>query len=83
MLPGMGVDPTKMAEMQKVSQHIIGKITVDYKVRTVTIQMSSSVPEAVALIPELLSQFSGALATQLSSFFAIKGEIVEINKPGR
>jgi len=32
------------------------------------------------LIPNLLDQFSTALAQQLSSFFAIQGEIVEIGK---
>lgn len=82
VLPGMGVDPAKMAEMQKVSQHINGKIRVDYADKTITIGLSSVMPEAAVLIPDMLSQFAGALATQLSSFFAIKGEIVEVNKPG-
>lgn len=81
MLPGMGVDPEKMAQMQAVSQHINGLIRVDYKAQSVTITMSSSQPEAVALIPELLSQLAGSLAQQFSSFFAIKGEIIEVNKP--
>lgn len=77
----MGVDPKKMAQMQAVSQHIDGVIRVDYAESMVTIKFSSRVSEAVELIPELLEQFSGALATQLSSFFAIKGELVEVNKP--
>lgn len=82
MLPGMGVDPQKMAVMQKVSQHINGVIRIDYAAKTVLLSFSSVDPEAVVLIPELLSQFSGALAQQLSAFFAIKGEIIEVNKPG-
>lgn len=80
MFPGLGVDPAKVAEMQKVSRHIAGKIRIDYVAKTVTISLSSAVPESAALIPELLSQFAGALAQQLSSFFAIQGEIIEANK---
>ena len=81
MIPGMGVDPQKIAEMQKVSQHIKGVIRVDYSINTATIQLSSAIPDAAALIPQLLEQFAGSLAQQLSSFFAIKGEIIEVNKP--
>lgn len=81
MIPGMGVDPAKMAEMQKISQHIDGVIRIDYAARSVTLTLSSVVPEAVALLPDLVSQLGGALAQQLSAFFAIKGEIVEVNKP--
>jgi len=77
----MGVDPQKMAQMQAVSQYINGVIRIDYAESMVTIKFSSERPEAKELIPELLEQFSGALATQLSSFFAIKGELVEVNKP--
>ncbi len=81
VIPGLGVDPAKMAEVQKVSQHINGKIKVDYAEKTITMGLSSIVPEAAAIIPDMLSQFAGALAQQLSAFFAIKGEIVEVNKP--
>ncbi len=81
MIPGLGVDPAQMAEVQKVSKHILGKIKVDYAANTVTIGLSSDITEAAGIIPNILSQFAGALATQLSSFFAIRGEIVEVNKP--
>ena len=81
MMPGMGVDPEKMMAMQRVSQFINSVIRVDYKAKTVTVSMASDHSEAAALIPGLLDQFSTALATQLSSIFAIKGEIVEVNKP--
>jgi len=81
MIPGMGVDPAKMAEMQKISQHINGVIRVDYEAKMVTLTLSSVVPEASALLPELVGQLGGALAQQLSAFFAIKGEIIEVNKP--
>jgi len=84
MFPGIGmggVNPQQMAEMQKISQHISSEIRIDYAAKSVTISMFSAYPEAQALIPQLLDQFSGVLAQQLSAFFAIRGEIVEVGKP--
>lgn len=81
MLPGMGLDPVKMAAMQDVSQHIKGVITIDYEEKSVKLVLSSAVPEAAEIIPDLVDQLGGALAQQLTSFFAIKGEITEVNKP--
>lgn len=77
----MGVDPQKLAAMQSVSKFIKALVRIDYKESSLSIILSSDVPEAAALIPQLLEQFSGALAQQLASFFAIEGEIVEVNKP--
>ena len=76
----MGLDPKQMAAMQEVSKFIKGVIRVDYNDNTMQIAFSSDMPNAAALIPNLLDQFSTALATQLSSFFSIKGEIIEIGK---
>ena len=81
MLPGMGLDPVKMAAMQEISQHINGIIRIDYKEKSITLTLSSYKPEAVEIIPELVDQLGGALAQQLQAFFAIKGEIIEVNKP--
>ena len=76
----MGIDPKQMAAMQEVSKFIKGVIRVDYNDNTMQVAFSSDMQNAAALIPNLLEQFSTALATQLSSFFAIKGEIIEIGK---
>ena len=80
MLPGMGIDPQKLARVQAVSQFIEAKVTVDFNKGSVLLELSSDNPAAVALIPEVMSQFSSALATQLHSYFAIEGEILEIAK---
>ena len=79
MMPQL--DPQKMAQVQQISQHIKGEITVDYKKSTILIALVTNNPEAQALVNTLLDQFSGSLATQLSSFFSIRGEIEEIGKP--
>ncbi len=83
MLPGMGVDPAQLAAVQKVSKYIKGKIRIDYNEKSVSVSLSSDVQEAIDLLPELVGQLGTALATQLSSFFAIKGEIVEVGKPAK
>ena len=78
----MGLDPTKMAAMQDISQHINGIIRIDYAAKSITLTLSSVKPEATEIIPDLVDQLGGALAQQLQAFFAIRGEIVEVNKPG-
>lgn len=80
MFPGLGVDPTKLAQVQHLSKHVKGTITVDYGAETVLLFLESEVPEARTLIPQLLQQFSEALATQLTAYFAIEGQILEIAK---
>lgn len=78
MMPG--VDPQKLAQVQQVSQYIKGEIVIDYNESIVTIKMLSDNQQAVQIIPGLLSQFAEGLAVQLQSFFAIKGEIIEVGK---
>jgi len=80
VIPGLGVDPQKVLEMQKVSKYITAELRIDYKEKSVAIRMFSDVPEAAALIPELLGQFTDALGQQLNSVFAITGRIIEVNK---
>jgi len=77
---GMGIDPRQLAAVQEVSKDIKAEIRADYKENTVLFSLFSEVPEAQALIPNLLEQFTSALSQQLSSMFAIKGEIVEVAK---
>lgn len=79
VMQGM-IDPQKLAEMQKTTQHISGIIRIDYAANTLTVRLSSLNPEAAAIIPSLLSQFADSLAQQFSAYLAIKGEIIEVNK---
>lgn len=75
-----GIDPQKLAEVQQVSKDVKAVIRVDYKEQTVQLFFSADTADAQVLVPQLLEQFSGALAQQLSSFFAIQGEIIEVGK---
>lgn len=71
-------DPEKMAQVQKVTSKISAVIEVDSAKRSLTLTMESKDPEASNAIGGLLDQLATGLATQLQSFFNIKGEIVEI-----
>ncbi len=77
----LGVDPRKLAAMQKVSKFIKAQIAINYAEKKVELVFSSKDAEAAKLIDSLLDQFSGGLAQQLSAFFSIDGEITEIGKP--
>jgi hypothetical protein len=74
----LGVDPQKMAQIQAVCQNIKAVIKVDQKLNQVVLTLSTDDQAASAMIPTLLTSFSDGLAVQLSSYFAIKGEIIEV-----
>lgn len=76
-----GVDPRQLAQVQAVSKDIKAVIRVNYMENVMQLSLSSETSEGQAFIPQLLEQFSNALAQQLSSFFAIQGEIVEVREP--
>lgn len=73
------LDPQKMAQVQKVSGNIKGIIKVDYKEKSMTMTLATTDEDAQKLVNGLLEQMSEALATQLQAFFAINGEIREVN----
>lgn len=77
---GMGVKPEQIAKVQAVSKFIKGSIRVDYRENTIQLTLSSDMENAKKLIPGMMNQFAENLAVQLSSFFAIQGEIVEVGK---
>lgn len=75
------VNPEQIAKVQAVSGNIKAAISVDYNKNAFSLALASDDPEAAALIPKLLKQFSDALAQQLSILFAIKGEMIEVGSP--
>ena len=77
----MPVNPEQLAAVQKVSHHIKGKITIDHADFSVLVKLSTENEEAKALLPQLIGQLGEALAIQLTSYFAIDGEIADKNKP--
>ena len=80
MFPTM--DPEKMKQVQQTSGLIRGEIRVDHKENTINLAFKTESPEAKEMLKRLLPQFSEALAQQLSAFFNIRGEIIDVNKAG-
>jgi len=79
MMPGMGgLDPQKMGQIQAVSKDIKGVIKVDKKAGTILLTLSSETTGGMEFIPNLVTQLSQALATQLTAFFSIQGRIIEV-----
>lgn len=76
------VDPAQLAAMQQKTRNVKALIRVDYPEKSLTLTLSTEDPEGVPMIPQILEQFSKQLATQLSSFMAMEGKIVESGKEG-
>lgn len=74
------LDPVGMAKVKKVSEKISAVITVDHAANSLNIALSSDDPDAQKLVPNLIKQFSNIFAVQLSTFFGIKGKIIDKNK---
>lgn len=72
------LDPAKLAELQRVTQHIKGTIRIDAGNRSVNLTLDTDHPEAINAIPAILSQFAEQLANQLSAYMKIEGEIIEV-----
>ena len=77
MFPGM-IDPALLKKAQTIGQHISGKIVVNYDDNTVTLDLAATTPESRAMLPTFIDKLAESMASQLGSFFAIKGEIVEV-----
>jgi hypothetical protein len=79
MMPGMGVDPKKLAQIQVISKSIKATIVISKSKRYMVLNLSSDNkdPGVQQMIDTLLEQFTTSTAQQLQSFFAIKGEIQE------
>lgn len=76
----LGVDPQELARAQEYGQHLHADIRVDYSAYTVEMKFTSDVSGLDQFIKEFLQQFSVGLANQLHSYFAVKGQIVEVGK---
>lgn len=75
-------NPQQQAQVRSISSKITAKITFDHSNSDILIALRSDDPAAQAMIPRIQDQFMTIFTSQLSSFFGIKGSIVDINKDG-
>ena len=76
-----GMDPAKMAEMQKVSGLINAEIRIDHAEHSINLKLMATTPESLTFVKKFVPNFAEGIAAQLSSFFQIRGEITDVNKP--
>lgn len=69
-----GVDPQRVAELQKTSMKIKAKVVVDQKTKAIQLSLSTDDPEAAALIPNMLTVLAEGMDMQFSVMFGIKVE---------
>lgn len=77
-----GLDKKKMAQAQQISGKVQSLIRIDHKAKSILILFDTEDKEAADFIDNtLLTQLPATFAQQLGLFFAIKGEIIDVNKP--
>jgi len=78
MMPN--VDPKKMAEVQKTSSRINAEIRILHADHEIRIKLTPTTPESTAFVEKFLPTFAENMATQLGTFFGIRGEIISVGK---
>lgn len=74
------IDPKKMAEVQKTSGRINAEVRILHKTHEIHLKLTPTSPESLTFVKTFLPQFAETMATQLSAFFSIKGEIIDVGK---
>lgn len=77
----MNLDPKEMAKVQQVSSKINAEIKVIYPTHEIRLKLTPTTKESEAFIQRFIPQFAEMTATQLSTFFGIRGDIVDVGKP--
>lgn len=82
-IPGAMPSKDQMQKAQSVGSKVFCDVVIDYEAGTINMKFTSDDPAGKQFIPNFMSNFGTTLCTQMSSFFAIKGRILEKNKKKR
>lgn len=74
------MDPEKLAEVQKTSSRINATIRILHAEHEIRLKLVPTTPESMNFVKRFLPQFAETMAAQLSAFFEIKGEIIDVGK---
>ena len=74
------IDPEKMAEVQQTSSRINAEVRILHKEHEIHLKFVPTTPESMNFVKRFLPQFAETMATQLSAFFSIHGEIIDVGK---
>lgn len=75
------LDPQKMAEVQQVSGQINAELRIVHDEHEIRVKLIPTSPESLNFVKKFVPGFAETIAQQLSSFFNIRGEIIDVNKP--
>ena len=75
-----GLDPKKMAEVQQTSSKINAEVRILHKEHEIHLKLTPTTPESMNFVKTFLPQFAETMASQLSAFFSINGEIIDVGK---
>ncbi len=74
------IDPKKLAEVKNTSSRINAEIRIFHKTHEIHLKLTPTTPESTTFVKNFLPQFTETMATQLSAFFGIKGDIIDVGK---
>ena len=74
------IDPQKMAEVKQTSGKINAEIRILHEQHEIRLKLTPTSPESLKFVKTFLPQFAQTMANQLSAFFAIKGELIDVGK---
>ena len=74
------VDKEKMAEVQQTSSKINAEIRIMHEEHEIRLRLVPATPDSLSFVKTFLPQFAQTMASQLSAFFAIRGEIINVGK---
>lgn len=74
------LDPEKLAEVQKTSGQINAEMRILHKEHEIHLKLIPTSPESLNFVKTFLPQFAATMANQLSAFFSIRGEIIDVGK---
>ena len=78
MMPG--IDPAQMAAVQKVSSKIQAEIRLIHADNEIRLKLVPSDPQSADFVSKFIPTFAENIAQQLSTFFGIQGEIIDVTK---
>ena len=72
----MNIDPKQLAAAKEIGKHVEAKIMIDKTASSLTLTLTPIDGQGAQYTSKLLSQMASGLATQLKTFFDIKGKMI-------
>lgn len=74
------MDPEKVKKVQEVSSRTNAEIRILHDEHEIRLKFVPSTPESLEFVKNFTSQFAETVASQLSTFFGIRGSITDVGQ---